>query len=232
MGVSYETDLPHEEKHFMIHFDPTSYQLYNFLIIHDFKENKGSISFRVTKGDIPNSIEVSLPSKLKFTNVSFRDIHNHYELTENENFTRKESYGDWTSLLILENFNAPLDSLDVKFGYEGEIIPNGKFLLEFHNIEKVRPRQGTFLEFKLDKYQCKPMYCFVTRPSFTYSPQLRDKIFTLEAIDENKKIRDISYEIFTLNMYDGTRQQIKWILIGIAIAILAEFLVLYLTKEE
>lgn len=158
IGQSLESSY-HEnynEYSFRIKTNPTSsVRMYNFLLYFDFSENKGNISFVMTKDDLNKieNIRVDFPSRLNISSVKLQYYNE--PLTKDVNFSYLTYNDEQNAYVEIGNFNLSNNTNQANFliEYYGQIYPFGKFILDI-DVFRVLSWPEPTIVFNLNNYDC------------------------------------------------------------------------------
>lgn len=145
---------------FNIQIDPWhEFRLYSALIDYDSKTKSGKISFEVDRGIEPDHFVIQVPKELDITNISIKN--GSIELKEGIDFLRENESNNLKTEVDLYDFKKSLEDCNVYIEFEGELIPNAEFYIDFI-VERASPvYKLEFFYFNIGDYYCSsPDNCF------------------------------------------------------------------------
>ena len=244
-SVNYKfTDEP--TYRFNLDINPhNEFSIYPLLIIYNFENNQGNITFKVTDGVIPNYFGIIVPTHLNVTNIEFIN-RNGSRLIVGSDYHRENTTYDTTRRIDLDKFSKSIDDYNVIINFEGKLIPNAKFEVDFE-VKKAQTEGGEFFNFIIGDYICNAAKDCLSSEFDRYNRYFYNKkdlktlaVYRTDKDKEGNRI-DPSNEQFYLRMDKSdlineekdSYNQWRFLLFGSIIALIVEGLVVsFLSKED
>lgn len=178
------------------------FNLYPVLIYYDFLNKEGNISFGVSSGTKPHHLGFTTPRDLIITNIVIKNNSN-FELKEGVDFIRENRSYNLTNRVDLDNFKRSIEDCTVLIEFEGELIPNANYEIEF-NVGRVQTHRGEFIIFNIGNYACsKADFCLSSdwdRFNRYFYYRKSEKMLAVARIDEKGRSVDPREEKFHLRL--------------------------------
>lgn len=226
---------------FRLQIQPDEFNLYPVLIYYDFLNKEGNISFGVGSGTKPHYLGFTTPRNLIITNILIKDNSN-FELKEGVDFIRENRSYNRTNKVDLDNFKRSIEDCTVLIEFEGELIPNANYEIEF-DVGRAQTHRGGFINFNIGNYACsKADSCLSSewdRFNRYYYSRKSEKVLAVARIDEKGRSVDPTVEKFRLRLEQSRTlleekqnwNQRKFLFLAVFIAILIDMMVSILAKN-
>lgn len=218
------------------------FNLYSVLIYYDFLNKEGNISFGVSSGTKPHHLGFTTPCNLTITNIIIKDNSN-FELKEGVDFIRENRSSNLTNRVDLDTFKRSIEDCKVLIEFEGELIPNANYEIEF-DVGRAQAHRGEFIIFNIGNYACsKADFCLSSndwdRFNRYFYYRKSEKMLAVARIDEKGRSVDPREEKFHLRLEKSRTlleekqnwNHLRFLFLAVFIAIFIEMVASILTKN-
>ena len=181
------------------------FSLYGVLIYYDFLNKEGYLTFEVAEGTKPHHLGFTTPRNLIITNIIIKNNSN-FELKEGIDFLRENKSYNLTNKIDLDNFKRSIEDCKVLIKFEGELIPNAEFCIDFLGAGRVDAHKDEFFNFNIGDYYCSsPRNCLSSEwdrfSRYVYYWKTESKnVLAVARSDEKGSGVDLTWEIFRLRL--------------------------------
>lgn len=187
---------------FEVQIDPShEFRLTHTLIYYDVLKRRGNINFTVDSGSYPDHFVIRLPRDLEMRNISIKN--DSIELKEGIDYILSNKSTDKKNIFDLYDFQKSLEDCHVSVEFEGELIPNAEFFLDFV-VERASPSyKSEFFYFDIGDYYCSsPENCLssdwdsLEAYDYRWKSESENDVLAVAKIDRNSLL----YEKFYLKV--------------------------------